>query len=134
VEVGLGLATAARPGSQVHDPILYDKNCRQFTRPTNHAGGIEGGNTNGEPVVARAAMKPIPTLRRGLATVDFETGAAVEAQYQRSDVTSVPAASVVGEAMVALELTAAFLERFGGDSFEHVRAAWNDYVARLAAL
>jgi chorismate synthase len=135
VEFGRGFESARLPGSQVHDAIVTaPTRFGRFARATNRAGGLEGGMTTGEPLVARAAMKPIPTLRRGLATVDFETGAAVEAQYQRSDVTSVPAASVVGEAMVALELTAAFLERFGGDSFEHVRAAWNDYVARLAAL
>ena len=139
VEFGLGFEVAARPGSEVHDPILPAPADQpgpwgRFLRGTNHAGGLEGGMTTGEPLVCRVAMKPIPSLRRGLATVDFETGEAVQATYQRSDVTSVPAASVVGEAVVALELAAAFHEKFGGDALEHVRdgfEAWRERVRRV---
>jgi chorismate synthase len=135
VEFGLGLESARRPGSQVHDAIRRgDGTWGRFTRAGNHAGGLEGGLTTGEPLVARAAMKPIPTLRAGLPTVDFETGEEREATYQRSDVTSVPAASVVGEAVVALELAGAFLERFGGDSLAQVDGAFEAHRAALRAL
>ena len=138
VEFGLGFAAARLPGSQVHDAILAAGEeagpFGRFRRATNRAGGLEGGMTTGEPLVARVAMKPIPSLRRGLPTVEFATGEAVQATYQRSDVTSVPAASVVGEAVVALELAGAFLEKFGGDALEHVRdafEAWRERVRRL---
>lgn len=135
VEFGLGLESARRPGSQVHDAIRRgDGPWGRFQRGGNHAGGLEGGLTTGEPLVARAAMKPIPTLRAGLPTVDFETGEEREATYQRSDVTSVPAASVVGEAVVALELAEAFLERFGGDSLAQVEQAFEAHRAALRAL
>ena len=90
--------------------------------------------TNGEPLVIRVAMKPIPSVKRGMPTVDFVTGESVQATYQRSDVTSVPAASVVGEAAVALELTAAFREKFGGDALDHVRDAWEAWRARVRSL
>ncbi|MCE9592763.1 MAG: chorismate synthase [Planctomycetes bacterium] len=139
VEFGLGFEAARRPGSEVHDAIVPTSSVRprafgRFARATNRAGGLEGGLSNGEELVVRAAMKPIPTLRKGLATVDFETGEAVTATYQRSDVTSVPAASVVGEALVALELARAFLDKFGGDSLGEVEAHfahWRDAVARV---
>jgi len=142
VEFGLGFGAARLPGSEVHDAILprdaqpgsASARWGRFARATNRAGGLEGGMTTGEPLVVRVAMKPIPTLRAGLPTVEFESGAAVQATYQRSDVTSVPAASVVGEAVLALELTSAFLEKFGGDSLQQVRAsfeAWRDEVRRL---
>ena len=139
VEFGLGFESARRPGSQVHDAILGapandGPRGTRYKRATNHAGGLEGGMTTGEPLVVRVAMKPIPTLRRGLPTVEFDTLAPVDATYQRSDVTSVPAASVVGEALVALELAAVFLERFGGDSIEQVDDAWRAQLARLAQL
>ncbi len=138
VEFGLGFESARRPGSEVHDAIGLQEGgpgpFGRFRRATNRAGGLEGGMTTGEPLVCRAAMKPIPTLRRGLPTVDFETGEEVRATYQRSDVTSVPAASVVGEAMVALELTAAFLEKFAGDSLDQVRDGYEAYRARLGPL
>lgn len=129
VEFGLGFESARRPGSQVHDAIEAappggGPAGTRYRRKTNRSGGLEGGMTTGEPLVVRVAMKPIPTLRRGLPTVDFETLEPVDATYQRSDVTSVPAASVVGEAMVALELTAAFLERFGGDSIAEVASSY----------
>ena len=137
VEIGLGFGAAARPGSAVHDAILPADPpgpFGRFRRATNRAGGLEGGMTNGEPLVLRAAMKPIPTLRRGLPSVDLRTGAAVPAAYQRSDITAVPAASVVGEAVVALVLAEAFLEKFGGDSLEQVRDAHSAWLRGLAAL
>jgi len=136
VEVGLGFEAARRPGSRVHDPIELAPDGAgprwgRFRRRTNHAGGLEGGMTNGEPLVLRVAMKPIPTLRQGLDSVDFESGATVHATWQRSDVTSVPAAGVVGEAMVALVLCDALLEKFGGDSLAQVRRAWEAYREEL---
>lgn len=135
VEFGLGFEVARKPGSAVHDPIVPSEGpWGRFGRSRNHAGGLEGGMTNGEDLVVRAAMKPIPTLRQGMPTVDFESGEVVQATYQRSDVTSVPAASVVGEAMVALILAQAFLDKFGGDSMGEVRAAWEAHRLRLADL
>ncbi|MFT5292578.1 MAG: chorismate synthase [Planctomycetota bacterium] len=137
VEFGIGFEVARRPGSEVHDPIYTSDvpgEYGRFVRRTNRVGGLEGGMTNGEPLIARVAMKPIPSLRAGVPTVDFETGEAVRATYQRSDVTSVPAASVVGEAVLALELASAFLEKFGGDHMDHVRdsfGAWKERVRRL---
>lgn len=137
VEFGLGFESARRRGSAVHDPIELARGPQawgRFRRASNRAGGLEGGMTTGEPLTLRAAMKPIPSLRAGLPSVDFETGAPVQATYQRSDVTSVPAASVVGEAMVALELTAAVLEKFGGDSLGQLEAAWETYRAQLRGI
>ncbi|MAF65096.1 MAG: chorismate synthase [Planctomycetes bacterium] len=137
VEFGLGFEAARRPGSAVHDPIRLcgERNGEgrwgRFERTTNAAGGLEGGMTTGEPLVVRAAMKPISTLRRGLPTVDFETGATVESTWQRSDVSAVPAAGVVGEAMVALELAAVVREQFGGDSLAQLERAWEAYRAEL---
>jgi chorismate synthase len=138
VEFGLGFEAARRRGSAVHDAIdLAPPEARRhgrFTRRTNNAGGLEGGMTTGEELVVRVAMKPISTLRRGLDTVDFATGASVRATYQRSDVTAVPAASVVGEALVAFELAAAHREKFGGDSLDQFLAAVAHYRAQLDAL
>lgn len=116
VEVGLGLEGSRRRGSAYHDAILPGG-----ARPTNHAGGIEGGMTNGQPLVVRAATKPISTLRKPLDTIDVATGEAAKAQYERSDVCVVPAASVIAQAVVGFELAAAFLEKFGGDTFEETR-------------
>jgi chorismate synthase len=129
VEIGLGMGVAERLGSQVHDPICYDPKARDtaglgYVRPTNNAGGIEGGMTNGQPIVLRAAMKPIPTLRRPLASVDLQTKRSEEAVHERSDVCAVPAASVVVEAVVATELAAAMVEKFGGDSVAEMKAAY----------
>jgi chorismate synthase len=137
VEFGLGFESARRRGSDVHDAILGARDGEstargRYRRATNRAGGLEGGMTTGEPLVVRAAMKPIPTLRRGLPSVEFETLEPVTATYQRSDVTSVPAASVVGEAMVALELTAAFLTKFGGDSLDQIEAQWRHFHGAIA--
>ena len=136
VEFGLGFEAARKKGSEFHDAILGAQEATgpgggRYRRETNRAGGLEGGMTTGEPVVVRAAMKPISTLRRGTRTVEFETLEPRTATYQRSDVTSVPAASVVGEAMVALVLAEAFLEKFGGDSIAEVEAAHRAYLERL---
>lgn len=129
VEVGLGMEVARRRGSEVHDEILPAAG-GGWRRSGNRAGGIEGGMTNGEPVVVRAASKPIPTLRRPLRTVDLRTGEAAEAAYERSDVCVVPAASVVGQAVVAFELARAFLEKFGGDTFEETRERYRSFQER----
>jgi chorismate synthase len=142
VEFGLGFGAARAPGSEVHDAILPrdaqpdsdSARWGRFARATNRAGGLEGGMTTGEPLVVRVAMKPIPTLRAGLPSVEFESGTAVRSTYQRSDVTSVPAASVVGEAVLALELASAFLEKFGGDSLEQVRASFESWRAAVLEL
>jgi chorismate synthase len=120
VEIGDGWAAAAARGSAVHDPIGYDAVLRRFTRASNRAGGLEGGITNGEPLVCRAAMKPIATLRRALPSVDVRTKEPADAAFERSDVCAVAAASVVGEAMVALTLARAALEKLGGDSLREV--------------
>ena len=132
VEVGDGWAAAGLPGSRVHDPIHYDASRRAFTRPTNHAGGVEGGISNGAPVVCRAAMKPIATLRKALASVDVRTKEAFEAAFERSDVCAVAAASVVGEAMVAIVLCEAVLEKFGGDSLHELARNVQSYRQQLA--
>jgi chorismate synthase len=116
VEIGAGFSAARVRGSEVHDPIHYDAVGRRFSRPTNRAGGLEGGITNGEPVVCRVAMKPIATLKKALASVDVTTKEAFEAAFERSDVCAVAAASVVGEAMVCIVLCDALIEKFGGDS------------------
>ena len=120
VEVGDGWAAGREPGSAIHDPIVRDADGR-FRRAQNRAGGIEGGISNGMPLVVRGVMKPIPTLIRPLGTVDLATGEAQPTRYERSDVTSVPAASTVAEAVVAWTLAEALLERTGGDTFEAVR-------------
>ncbi len=129
-EVGLGFETARRPGSQVHDEILLDKD-GGFQRASNSAGGLEGGVTNGQPVIVRAAMKPISTLRKPLRSVDVQTKEAVEAVVERSDVCAVPAAGVVGEAMMAIVLTTAFLDKFGGDSMDEIRRNHQGYLDYL---
>jgi chorismate synthase len=132
VEIGAGFGAAERNGSQVHDEIYYDNGC--YVRKTNNAGGIEGGITNGEVVFLRAAMKPIPTLMRPLASVDMETKQPVSAAKERSDVCAVPAASIVAEAMVAIGIAEAFLEKFGGDSVEEISvryALYKDYLKRV---
>ncbi len=136
VEIGLGKVVADRPGSQVHDPIEVDRSHRRwpFVRPTNNAGGIEGGISNGEPIVVRAAMKPIPTLTRPLPSVKLPDLRPQPAHAERSDVCAVPAASVVGEAMVIFVLAQAMREKFGGDNLEDMKAAWASYWQRLAEL
>ncbi len=133
VEIGLGRECALRRGSQVHDPIEYDPALRLtpslgFTRPTNNAGGIEGGMTNGMPIVVRGTMKPISTLLRGMPSVDLNTKRPERSTYERSDVCALPAASVVMENVVAFEVARAFLEKFAGDTMHEVAAAHATYL------
>lgn len=128
VEIGLGFEAARRPGSSVHDEILPG-----FARASNRAGGTEGGMTTGEPVLVRAAMKPIATLMSPLRTVSLDTGAPAQAQSERSDVTAVPAMGVVAEAMTALVLADAVLEKFGGDSLGELLRNVEGYRAQVAA-
>jgi chorismate synthase len=129
-ELGLGFETARRPGSAVHDEILFDPESG-FKRKTNNAGGLEGGVTNGQPVVVRAAMKPLSTLRTPLKSVDLATKEPVDAVVERSDVCAVPAAGIVGEAMMAIVLADAFLEKFGGDSLQEIRRNHDGYLDSL---
>jgi len=134
VEIGVGFEGARRPGSEVHDPIVTDESASRaggIGRSSNRAGGLEGGMTTGEPLVVRAAMKPISTLRKRLPSVDMRDGSAKDAAVERSDVWAVPAAAVVGEAMVALVLADAFLEKFGGDAMSEVRRNFESYIAYL---
>jgi chorismate synthase len=131
VEIGTGFANAAAYGSEVQDEIRYDPAMKRFARSSNRAGGLEGGITNGQDVVVRGYLKPISTLRRPLLTADLKTKEAVKAAYERSDVCVVPAAGVVGEAMVALELGGAYLEKFGGDSLEETRRNFDGYQKQL---
>ncbi len=131
VEIGDGFGGACRYGSEVHDEIYYDAE-RKFHRRQNNAGGLEGGITNGMPVVVRVAMKPISTLMRPLDSVDFHSKAPTAAHRERSDVCAVPAASVIGEAMLALVLADAVLEKFGGDSLEEIRARLDDWRKKVA--
>ena len=128
VEVGEAFAGAARPGSEVHDEILVREGA--WGRFSNRAGGLEGGMSDGEPIRLRAAMKPIPTLRRPLRSHDVRTGRPVEAHAERSDVCAVPAACVVGEAMAAWVLAAAILEQFGGDTLEDLGARFRAHRER----
>ncbi len=125
VEVGDGFLSADRLGSEVHDEILLRDG--ELARATNRAGGLEGGMTNGEEVIVRAAMKPIPTIKNPLRTVDIETGIATTAHAERSDTCAVPAACVVGEAMVAWTLAVAVLEQFGGDAAEELKSRFALY-------
>ncbi len=131
VECGSGVAAANSYGSEVQDEIGYDAARHRFTRPTNHAGGLEGGVTNGEDVVLRGYLKPISTLRRPLGTAELVTKKEVRAAYERSDVCVVPAAGVAGEAMVALVLAEAFLEKFGGDSLGETKRNFEGYQKQL---
>lgn len=130
VEIGLGFAAARTPGSAAHDEIFYSPQ-RGFYRHTHHAGGTEGGTSTGGPLVVRAAMKPLSTLRTPLRSVDLVTKEPVEAAVVRSDVCAVPAAGVVGEAVVAFVLADAFLEKFGGDAMGDIRLAYDAYLRRL---
>jgi chorismate synthase len=131
VEIGAGFASAALPGSQVHDVARYDATTG-WHHLSNNAGGIEGGISNGEPIVARVAVKPIPTLAHPLPSVDARTGEEIaETRYERSDVCVVPAAGVVGEAMLAITLADAWIEKFGGDSLREMQANVAQYLATL---
>jgi len=129
VEIGDGFALASLPGSQAHDEIFHDE--RGYYRETNRAGGLEGGVTNGEDVVARAAMKPIPTLMKPLRSVDVASGEPAEALVERSDTTAVEALAVVAEAAVAFELAKAAKEKFGGDSIGDFVASYKAYIERI---
>ena len=128
VELGLGFEAARRKGSEVHDEIMPG-----FARATNRAGGTEGGITTGEPLLARVAMKPISTLMSPLKTVDLKTGGPAQAQSERSDVTAVPAMGVIAEAMVAIVLTEALLEKFGGDALSETKRNYDGYIAQVRA-
>ena len=132
VEFGLGFQAAARPGSQVHDPIVLADG--EFRRTSNNAGGLEGGMTTGMPLVITAAMKPIPTLMTPLATVNLDTLEPEEASRERSDVCAVPACAVVAEAEVAIVLADAYLEKFGHDNMTDIKAAVKSYRQRLRTL
>ena len=141
VEIGLGKDVAFRCGSQVHDPIAFDEALREtasvgFTRSSNNAGGIEGGMTNGMPVVVRGAMKPISTLLRGMPSVDLNTRPPrpEHSAYERSDVCALPAASAVMENVVAFEIARAFLDKFGGDSMHEVRANYEAFMKMARSL
>ncbi len=145
VEIGLGFEMAKNFGSDVMDEVIYSKqpakkgvrnsayaySDRGFSRRTNNAGGIEGGISNGMPLVVRAAMKPIPTLRKPLMSVDIHTKKPSSAAYERSDVCAVPAAAVIAEAMTALVVADAFLEKFGGDSREEILRNYNSYMSYI---
>ena len=141
VEVGMGFEASRRPGSEVHDPIESPAGHRRsssdrrggFRRPTNNAGGLEGGISTGEPVVVKVAMKPISTLMSPLPTVDLTSGEPAKAVSERSDVTAVPAMGVIAEALMALVLADAMLEKFGGDSLVEMRRNYDGYVAALGS-
>lgn len=141
VEIGLGRACAFKRGSEVHDPIIWDESQREsntlgFERTRNNAGGLEGGMTNGQPVVVTGTMKPIATLLQGLPSVNLNTKQAEQSQYERSDVCAVSAASVVMENVVAFEIARACREKFGGDSMVEVRQNFESYMntARMLPL
>jgi chorismate synthase len=146
VEIGDGFGMAAKSGSDVMDEIFYRgqglgvrgqkknkkiENTNGFYRKTNHAGGIEGGMTNGMPLLVRAVMKPIPTQRRPLRSVDIIGKKSLEAAYERSDTCAVPAAAVIGEAMIALVIADAFLEKFGGDSMKETGRNYRGYLKQV---
>jgi chorismate synthase len=133
VEIGLGFKEADLPGSKAHDEIFFDKG-KGFYHKTNNAGGIEGGISNGEPIVIRAVMKPISTLKTPLQSVDLATKAATSAHVERSDVCALEAAGVVGEAVAAFEIARAFLEKFGGDSLEETKDNFSAYQKRSSVL
>ena len=133
VEIGLGFEAARRPGSQVHDPIEYDESQKDETtlgyhRPTNNAGGLEAGMTNGQPLIVRAAKKPISTLRKPLGSINMDSKQAESASYERSDVCAVPAASVIVENVVAFEVAVALIDKFGGDSLQEMKARYDLFL------
>jgi chorismate synthase len=132
VEIGAGVTAAGSMGSEVQDEISYDKRAKKFRRSSNRAGGLEGGITNGEDVLVRGYLKPISTLRKALGTADMVTKEPIQAAYERSDWCVVPAAGVAGEAMVALVLADAFLQKFGGDSLAETRRNFESYGRQIA--
>src|SRR5436190_11705946 len=131
VEIGEGVKVAYRLGSDAHDEIAYDDAKRRFYRLTNRAGGIEGGISNGEDIRVVGYLKPIPTLKKALRSVDMITKEPFAAQHERSDTCTVPAAGVIGESMVALVLATAFLEKFGGDSLDETKRNYEAYLTQL---
>lgn len=131
VELGEGVSNAAKPGSQVHDEIIYDPDSRSFGRTSNRAGGLEGGMTNGEELRVRGYLKPIATLRKRLRSVNIETKEPMDSDFERSDVTAVPAAGVIGEAMVAITLARAMREKFGGDSMREMKRNFDEYRKQI---
>jgi len=131
VEIGAGIAGAQSFGSEVHDEIFYDPKIRRFYRKTNRAGGLEAGITNGADLRARVYMKPIPTLRKPLMSVDIVTKEVFQAAFERSDTCVVPAAAVIAEGMVSIVVTRAFLEKFGGDSLKELEANYANYQRLL---
>ena len=132
VEIGLGFEQTRLPGSKVHDEIFYEGG--KFTHKTNNAGGLEGGITNGEPIILKAAMKPISTLVKPLKSVDMASKKPAEAHVERADTCAVEAAGVVGEAMAAFEVAAALLDKFGGDSLPETQANFSLYLKRLSVI
>lgn len=133
VEIGMGFDAARRFGSEVHDDIYYEQGGKGFIRKTNNAGGLEGGITNGEPIVLRVAMKPISTLYSPKKSVDIETKQPFDATVERSDICTVPAAGVVGEAVVAFEIANAMIDKFGGDSLEEMKRNYHAYQEYVKA-
>ncbi len=127
VEIGEGVANASRPGSEVHDEIVYDLDSKSFGRTSNRAGGLEGGMTNGEELRVKGYLKPIATLRKRLRSVSIETKEPMESDFERSDVTAVPAAGVIGEAMAAIVLARSMREKFGGDSLGEMKRNFESY-------
>lgn len=130
VEIGMGFATADKSGSNVHDEIFWSKD-KGFYRKTNNAGGIEGGMSNGEPIIVRGVMKPIPTLYKPLKSIDIDTKEQYEASIERSDTCAVPAASIVAENIVALEITTSFFDKFTGDSFKEIKENYDSYIRQV---
>ena len=133
VSIGAGIEATSLPGSRVHDEIGYQQEANEFVRETNRAGGLEGGVTNGEEIRVRGFLKPISTLRRALRSVDIDTKQEERAAFERSDITVVPAAGVIGEAMVALVLAQAMREKFGGDSLGEMKRNYEGYREQLQA-
>lgn len=132
VEIGNGCEAAKKLGSKVHDEIFYSKD-KGIYRKTNNAGGVEGGMSNGETIIVRGCMKPISTLMKGLNTIDMDTKEAAKAATERSDTCAVPAAGIIGEAMTALVISNAILEKFGGDNISDIKKSYESYVKGLKA-
>jgi chorismate synthase len=132
VELGEGVANASKPGSQVHDEIIYNVDSQSFDRTSNRAGGLEGGMTNGQELRVRGYLKPIATLRKRLRSVNIETKEPMDSDFERSDVTAVPAAGVIGEAMVAIVLARAMREKFGGDSLREMKRNFESYQQQIS--
>jgi len=131
VSIGAGTEASSLPGSEIHDEIAYNNETKEFIRETNRAGGLEGGVTNGEEIRIRGHLKPLSTLRRPLRSVDIDTKQEESAAFERSDITAVPAAGVIGEAMVALTIASAMREKFGGDSLGEMKRNFEGYREQL---